>query len=79
MLKDPAWPPRPRWRRARRSLLGELARNLYSLHSASGAGKLDFSSILLLLQGALLRISDQRGLRRADESPIASSQQLRAT
>ena len=30
--------------------LGELARNLYALHSASGAGALDFSSILRLLQ-----------------------------
>jgi len=30
--------------------LGELARNLYSLHSASGAGALDFSSILRLLR-----------------------------
>jgi 3-hydroxyisobutyrate dehydrogenase len=30
--------------------LGELARNLYSLHSAAGAGALDFSSILRLLQ-----------------------------
>ncbi|MEO8630433.1 MAG: 3-hydroxyisobutyrate dehydrogenase [Betaproteobacteria bacterium] len=30
--------------------LGELTRNLYSLHSASGAGALDFSSILRLLQ-----------------------------
>jgi 3-hydroxyisobutyrate dehydrogenase len=28
--------------------LGELARNLYSLHSAAGAGALDFSSILRL-------------------------------
>lgn len=31
--------------------LGELARNLYALHSAAGAGALDFSSILRLLQG----------------------------
>lgn len=30
--------------------LGELARNLYSLHSASGNGKLDFSSILKLYE-----------------------------
>jgi 3-hydroxyisobutyrate dehydrogenase len=30
--------------------LGELARNLYSLHSASGAGLLDFSSILCLVR-----------------------------
>jgi len=30
--------------------LGELARNLYSLHSASGAGALDFSSILRLVR-----------------------------
>ncbi len=30
--------------------LGELTRNLYSLHSASGAGTLDFSSILQLLR-----------------------------
>jgi 3-hydroxyisobutyrate dehydrogenase len=28
--------------------LGELARNLYSMHSAKGSGKLDFSSILNL-------------------------------
>ena len=28
--------------------LGELARNLYSLHSAGGSGKLDFSSIVKL-------------------------------
>ncbi len=32
--------------------LGELARNLYSLHSASGAGPLDFSSIIRLVQRA---------------------------
>jgi 3-hydroxyisobutyrate dehydrogenase len=32
--------------------LGELARNLYSLHSAAGAGALDFSSILRLVQSA---------------------------
>ena len=30
--------------------LGELARNLYSLHSAQGNGKLDFSSILKLFK-----------------------------
>ena len=30
--------------------LGELARNLYSLHSAGGSGKLDFSSIVNLLK-----------------------------
>ncbi|MFC5458880.1 3-hydroxyisobutyrate dehydrogenase [Massilia niabensis] len=30
--------------------LGELARNLYALHSAGGAGALDFSSIVQLLQ-----------------------------
>jgi 3-hydroxyisobutyrate dehydrogenase len=30
--------------------LGELARNLYSLHSAQGNGKLDFSSILNLFK-----------------------------
>ncbi|HLX80113.1 MAG TPA: 3-hydroxyisobutyrate dehydrogenase [Burkholderiales bacterium] len=30
--------------------LGELARNLYALHSAGGAGSLDFSSILRLLK-----------------------------
>ncbi len=30
--------------------LGELARNLYALHSTAGAGALDFSSILRLLQ-----------------------------
>lgn len=30
--------------------LGELARNLYALHSKSGAGALDFSSIVQLLQ-----------------------------
>jgi len=30
--------------------LGELARNLYSLHSAQGNGKLDFSSILNLVK-----------------------------
>jgi 3-hydroxyisobutyrate dehydrogenase len=30
--------------------IGELARNLYSLHSASGAGALDFSSILRLVR-----------------------------
>jgi 3-hydroxyisobutyrate dehydrogenase len=30
--------------------LGELARNLYALHSAAGAGALDFSSIVQLLQ-----------------------------
>jgi len=30
--------------------LGELARNLYALHSASGAGSLDFSSILRLVK-----------------------------
>jgi 3-hydroxyisobutyrate dehydrogenase len=28
--------------------LGELARNLYALHSGAGHGKLDFSSILKL-------------------------------
>ena len=28
--------------------LGELARNLYALHSTQGHGKLDFSSILKL-------------------------------
>jgi 3-hydroxyisobutyrate dehydrogenase len=32
--------------------LGELARNLYSLHSASGSGGLDFSSILKLVRRA---------------------------
>ncbi|MFA5662710.1 3-hydroxyisobutyrate dehydrogenase [Castellaniella sp.] len=32
--------------------LGELARNLYALHSAQGNGKLDFSSILKLYQAA---------------------------
>jgi len=32
--------------------LGELTRNLYSLHSAGGNGKLDFSSIINLLNGA---------------------------
>jgi len=30
--------------------LGGLARNLYAAHSASGAGALDFSSIIRLLQ-----------------------------
>lgn len=30
--------------------LGELARNLYSLHSAGGSGKLDFSSIVNLVK-----------------------------
>ncbi|HEY9460498.1 MAG TPA: NAD-binding protein, partial [Paralcaligenes sp.] len=30
--------------------LGELARNLYSLHSAQGNGLLDFSSILNLIK-----------------------------
>jgi 3-hydroxyisobutyrate dehydrogenase len=30
--------------------LGEMARNLYSLHSKNGAGALDFSSILQILQ-----------------------------
>lgn len=30
--------------------LGEMARNLYSLHSKAGAGALDFSSILQILQ-----------------------------
>ncbi len=28
--------------------MGELARNLYSLHSTGGAGAMDFSSILSL-------------------------------
>jgi len=32
--------------------LGEMARNLYSLHSKAGAGALDFSSILQILQKA---------------------------
>lgn len=32
--------------------LGELARNLYAMHSKSGAGALDFSSIVQLLQKA---------------------------
>ena len=32
--------------------LGELARNLYALHSGAGAGPLDFSSIVQLLQKA---------------------------
>ncbi|MQQ99509.1 3-hydroxyisobutyrate dehydrogenase [Glaciimonas soli] len=32
--------------------LGELARNLYALHSKSGAGVLDFSSIVQMLQKA---------------------------
>lgn len=31
--------------------LGELARNLYALHSGAGAGELDFSSIVQLMQG----------------------------
>jgi 3-hydroxyisobutyrate dehydrogenase len=35
--------------------LGELARNLYSLHSAAGAGALDFSSIMKLMQRSLPR------------------------
>src|SRR5690606_41767146 len=30
--------------------LGELARNLYSLHSANGNGRLDFSSIVKLYE-----------------------------
>jgi 3-hydroxyisobutyrate dehydrogenase len=30
--------------------LGELARNLYSMHSAQGNGALDFSSILNLFK-----------------------------
>ncbi|WP_343737690.1 NAD-binding protein, partial [Achromobacter sp.] len=30
--------------------LGELARNLYSLHSGGGSGKLDFSSIVNLVK-----------------------------
>ena len=30
--------------------LGELARNLYSLHSAGGSGRLDFSSIVNLVK-----------------------------
>ena len=30
--------------------LGGLARNLYAAHSAGGAGELDFSSIIRLLQ-----------------------------
>ncbi|VFR79119.1 3-hydroxyisobutyrate dehydrogenase [plant metagenome] len=32
--------------------LGELARNLYAMHSAQGSGGLDFSSILGLVRGA---------------------------
>ena len=31
--------------------LGELARNLYAMHSAQGKGGLDFSSILGLVRG----------------------------
>jgi 3-hydroxyisobutyrate dehydrogenase len=30
--------------------LGELARNLYAMHSEQGAGALDFSSIIGLLK-----------------------------
>ncbi|HQW53494.1 MAG TPA: NAD-binding protein [Acinetobacter sp.] len=32
--------------------LGEMARNLYAMHSKAGAGGLDFSSILQILQNA---------------------------
>lgn len=35
--------------------LGELARNLYALHSAQGSGKLDFSSIVNMLKSAELK------------------------
>ncbi len=30
--------------------LGELARNMYALHSSQGSGKLDFSSIVNMLK-----------------------------
>eukprot|EP01031_Cornospumella_fuschlensis_P044722 gene44722-54692_t len=38
--------------------LGELARNLYALHSSAGAGGLDFSSIVQLLEVPVKRVVD---------------------
>ena len=48
MLKDPGLAAEASMQARATTPLGELARNLYALHSAQGHGTLDFSSILKL-------------------------------
>src|SRR5690606_17339400 len=50
MLKDLGLAAEAAMRSGSAAPLGELARNLYSLHSAAGNGKRDFSSILELVR-----------------------------